>query len=268
MQKYKLIACDVDGTLLNSRRKLSEKTVSAVGKAIDKGIIFVVATGRPYEGALKVSRPLGISDDGAFILFNGALVKVSGKTIFSSQISEETAKTIVKEGICRNVTVIVWKSDGMYTEKPCEKIDFYKSVSGVEPKYVDDLTKECKGVIKVLWYGEPDTTPVYLEEMRAILDKKASVYTSRVDFLEFVDVKCSKKQALYKIAEYFGVKREETVAVGDGDNDIPMLEGAGLSVAMGNADENVKKICDEVTDDCDSYGVAKIIDKLILNGRL
>lgn len=268
MQKYKLIACDLDGTLLNSKRELSEENVSAVRSAVKRGAIFVIATGRPYEGVKTIARKLE-NENGSFILFNGALVMTEGKTVFSSCIEKTAAEYIVSEGQKRNTTVVMWKKDGLYAEKECAKVDFYKSISGVEPKYVSDLKTVCNDdVIKILWYNDAETTPLYLEEMKNSLKKRAAVYMSRADFLEFVDAKCSKKTALRKIAEYYGVPVRKIIAIGDGDNDIPMLTEAGLSVAMGNADEAVKKICALITSDCDNNGVKEVICKLISSGRL
>lgn len=268
MQKYKLIACDVDGTLLTSKRELKKENISAIERAVKRGAVFVLATGRPYEGVKKIASEIG-EENGSFILFNGALVMANGKTIYSSCMDKDVAKLIINEGHKRKTTMVMWKKDGLYAEKECEKVNFYKSISGVEPKYFSDLTAVCDDdVIKILWYGEAETTPIYLTEMKNLLQCKGSVYMSRADFLEFVDVKCSKKTALQKIAEYYKITTKEVVAIGDGDNDIPMLTEAGLSVAMGNADETVKKVCSIVTKDCDHNGVQEIIDKLIANDLL
>lgn len=265
--KYKILACDMDGTLLNSKGKLTDETIKAVKLSQKSGLKVVLSTGRPYQGVLEVAKSCGLTD-GTFILYNGAMIVDNFNITYSLNLPKAVAKTIVKEGHFRNSTMIMWNNGKLYAEKPSEKVDFYKTVSKVEPIYVEDLEKVCDDTVtKILWYDDPVSTPRFCKEMSEIVNGKCACYISRVDFLEFVNAECSKKTALYKVAEYFGVDKAETVAVGDGYNDLPMLEGAGLSVAMGNAKQDIKDRCDLVTDSCDEDGVAKLIYRLLENKR-
>lgn len=261
--KYKILACDMDGTLLNSEGKLTAVTKAAVRLAEDNGLKVVLSTGRPYQGVLSVAKACGLTD-GAFILYNGAMIVNGGKIAYALNLPKRVAETIVDEGHKRDSVMIMWNDGKLYAEKPSKKVDFYKIVSNVEPIFVGDLKNVCNDTVtKVLWYDDPVSTPKFCKEMKEILQGKCACYISRADFLEFVNAQCSKKTALQKVAEELGADMSETVAVGDGYNDLPMLEGAGLSVAMGNAAKDLKDKCDLVTGSCDDDGVAELIYKLL-----
>ncbi len=260
--KYEILFCDVDGTLLNSRRELSKENINAVRDWTRAGGKFIISTGRPLAGVVEISKELGFESPSC-VLYNGAEVYIDGEKIFSACLKEEAAKKIVKEGRKRNSTMILWRENVLYAETPSKKVDFYKSISKVEPVYVGDLSKVCDDkVVKILWYDDEFLTPIYKKQMQNEIFG-ASLFISRPDFLEFVDENCSKKTALEKVVEYFKVPLQKTVAVGDGDNDIPMFEGAGLSVAMKNASEFVKSKCQTTTLSCDDDGVSKLINDII-----
>ncbi len=262
--KYKFMAVDIDGTLLNSSGQLTEKTVEAVRKAAAAGVVVSLSTGRPLQGVTKFVKALGLEDTPC-ILYNGALVYYSGEIIYSLTITPSVAEKVVKEGHARNSTMICWANNALYAEADNEKIRFYKSISGVEPIIVDDLSSlKNEGITKFVWYDDEQSTPRYYAEMLAIMGEEIGVYPSRKDFLEFVNKDCSKATAIKSITDRLGIKREEIVAVGDGFNDVPMLEYAGLGVAMGNADDRVKRRADFVTSSCDEDGLASLIENVIL----
>lgn len=265
MTNYKLLASDIDGTLITTERVLTPETIKAVEYLVNSGAHFVICTGRAYQGAVKISTQLPVKDI-AQICYNGAMIYVGDKPVYKLNIPAAQAKRIIKEGHKRNSTMILWRENKLYAETPCEKIDFYMSISGVAPIFVKDLTSVCDDkVIKILWFDDPINTPKYAEELKQILSGQISCFVSRPDFLEFVNSKCSKKTALEFIAKYYGVDIKQTVAVGDSYNDIPMLMGAGYSVAMENAVDAVKNVCDYVTDTCDNNGVAQLIYKVFKN---
>lgn len=263
--KYELLACDIDGTLLNTKREITPKTAEAVGAMIKHNKRFVLSTGRPYNGVLGIMDKLGLKDR-TIIIYNGATVIADGKIIYSICLDKKIAETVVERGRSLGVTVILWKGNVLYTEKPCEKIEFYKKLACTEPNYVQDLLSVCdENVTKIVWYDWASTAKEHCDEMNSLISSCATAYLTRDDFIEFVNKDCSKGTALKMIADYFGVDISKTVAIGDNHNDIPMFEAAGLSVAMENAEDFVKKSCDYVTDSCDNDGVAKAIYKFFID---
>ncbi len=261
--KYKLLACDVDGTLLTTDRRLADENIKAVHDLMDSGVKFVLSTGRAYPGVKQIAEKLDI-ENGTFILYNGAMVVENKKPIYSLSIDKDVALKIIEEGHKRNSTMILWVENVLYAEVPSDKLQIYKEINNTDPIFIGDLKKVCdQKVTKILWYDDPVSTAKYREEMQQILKDSCGFFISRPDFLEFVNPNCSKKTALEFVAKYYGIKTNETVAVGDSYNDIPMFMGAGLPVAMGNANEDIKSLCKYITDTCDNGGVAKLIYKLI-----
>ena len=261
---HRLIAADIDGTLLNSKGELTERTLRAVRAAIDKGVYFVLSTGRPLQGIAKLVERLGLNDM-PYILYNGAMVVMEGETIYSLTLSPSDARLIAEEGHKRNSTMICWSANALYSEFIDEKVIFYKSITGVEPIVLSSLADIAdNGITKFVWYDGVEATKSNYRELGALYGDRINIAPSRVDFLEFVNKNCSKATAMQKILERLSIKREESVAIGDGFNDLPMLEYAGLGVAMGNADEKVKARCGYVTDTCDCDGLAKFLEEYVL----
>lgn len=261
---FKLLAADIDGTLINSQNQLTDRTISAVKKLIEKGDYFVLSTGRPYQGITKFIDALALQKM-PYIFYNGAMVMVGGEIVYSLTIPEDIATKIVEEGHKRGSTQVCWADNLFYSEVDDERVRFYASISGVPPIVVNDLAEVAnKGITKIVWYDDPETTARYFKEMDALIGEKVNVHPSRPYFLEFVNKDCSKAVALNIIAEKLGLDISETAAIGDGFNDLPMLTAAGLGVAMGNANDEVKEQCGFVTDTCDNDGLAKFIEENLL----
>ena len=263
LMDYKLIAVDMDGTLLNTKSQLTDETVKAVRLAMDKGVKFVLSTGRPYEAIVPFIAKLGV-EKMPYILYNGAMVMVDGEIIYSCEIDVISALKIVEEGHKRNANMICWSKNKLYAEQLNERVIKYKSISDVTPIIVEDLSVVAKkGLTKFVWLDDIPTTNKNFEELEALLGDKINVHPTRVDFLEFVSKDCSKATAMGILENRYGILNSQTVGVGDGFNDVAMIDYAGLGVAMQNAPDGVKAHADMITDSCDNDGVAKLIYKLL-----
>ena len=263
---YKLMAVDIDGTLLDSNGVLTEKTKEAIIAGVEKGLIFTISTGRPLQGVENINRLLNL--DLPYITYNGAMV-IMGKSkeiLYEQRLSPEDAEQIIELGEKYGTTIVVWADNKMFVKEIDEKVLDYKKISNVEPTVIDDLREAVKaGATKILWYDEIDKINKYRTEVGKYLSDGVNFHPSRPIFLEFVDKKASKAIAMEKLGEHFGIKRSEMIAVGDGYNDLSMIEYAGLGVAMGNAEEEIKKKADYVTLSNDEDGVAHVINKFVLN---
>lgn len=266
--KYKLIAADIDGTLVNNKREITPKTKEKIHEAIKKGAVFTICSGRPVQGVQLIMNQL--EADIPVITYNGAMVITgeSRKIIYSCTMRKEDAIQVEKLGRERNTTIAIWADNKLYVNRMDERAEKYSDLSGTEPilyENVEELIE--KGINKILWYDEVEKINTFLKELRGKLNPTINFHTSQPFFLEFVDVNASKAIALEKLGEFYGIKREEMIAVGDGFNDLSMIEYAGLGVAMENAPEEIKKAADFVTLSNENDGVAYVIEKFILNSE-
>jgi len=266
--KYKLIAADIDGTLVNSKREITPKTKEKIHEAIERGVIFTICSGRPVQGVQLITKQL--EADIPVITYNGAMVITgeSRKIIYSCTMRREDAIQVEKFGRERNTTIAVWADNQLYVNRMDERAAKYSELSGTPPiKYENIEELIGKGINKILWYDEVERINEFQKELQGKLSSTVNFHTSQPFFLEFVDVNASKAIALEKLGEYYGIKREEMIAIGDGFNDLSMIEYAGLGVAMENAPSEIKEAADFVTLSNEDDGVAYVIEKFILSGQ-
>ena len=263
--KYKLIAVDVDGTLLSSDFKVSERTREAIKKAVEKGVIYVTATGRAMQGAAFVNEMF--DKDLPFIVYNGAsaVMGKSKKVLFSKFIDESLAREAFDIGYSRNIPMVVWTDGGLWTSSACQKTIDYNKYYNMEINIISSLDAIAgSNIFKMFWVGTAEENRALQTEMRKHFAGRLNCATSQPEYLEFFSIEAGKEVALEEVGKIYGIKPSEMIAVGDGFNDIPMLEYAGLGVAMGNAPQAVKDASDKVTLSNNEDGVAAVIEEFIL----
>lgn len=264
----KLIASDLDGTLLNNQREISSRTKEAILRAREMGVVFTLATGRMYRSALPFALELGI--DVPLITYQGALVKtsMSKEVIYHRPLPVELAKEIISIGEKEKYNINVYLNDEIYIHRETETIKDYCRAVKVPYTVVDDLSLFLdQDPTKVLFIGEEEP----LVNLWGILNKKfenqAYITKSSPHFLEFTHPKANKGEGIFAIAQGLGIKKEEIMAFGDNFNDIELLGAAGIAVAMGNAREELKEKADYITGTNDQDGVAEGIEKFVLNHK-
>lgn len=263
---YKLMAVDMDGTLLTSEKTISPKTVETIEKAYEAGKVVTISTGRPVQGLSKYEEV--IIPDVPVITYNGAMIIKfhSKEVLFHQCVDGASAKEVIEKGNEIGTTVVVWSDNKLYANKINERVDQYKLLSGLEPILIEDIDAVVKqGITKMLWLDDAKKHIGYQKWLDETLINRKVVYcTSQPTFLEFMGEGVSKAVALQRLGEMLGATREESIAVGDGFNDLEMIEYAGLGVAMENAPKAVKEKADYITDTNDNDGVAKAIEKFML----
>ena len=263
MEKIRLVAVDVDGTLLNSKKELTGPVRAAIEAVKKAGILFTIASGRGILG-LRQYREL-LSPDAPVITYNGAeLRSAAGELLSSVCLPEESALAIIREGLARGFSVIVWSLGVLYIGQPGAYSLGYADFYGVTEQPLTEPGALAKqGVTKVIWAGEEGL----IGELEASLKEKpipgSECCTSDPSYLEFMAEGVNKGEGLRAAAEALGLKRREVMAVGDGHNDLPMLRWAGRSVAMGNASPEVKEAAGQVTESCDRDGLAVALNALL-----
>ena len=262
---YKLIITDMDGTLLNSSGKLTQKTIQTIKKANEKGVLFSISTGRPIQGIKKFNSILNLKCP--VIAYNGAMLAElnTDKIIFEKSLENEAAIKIWETGQIKKTTICVWSNHKLYVNILNKNIQKYKKLHEIEPILINNIEEILKNKItKILWYDKNENISKWQNEFSKESFFKTTACTSKPYFLEFFNSEVSKALTLKKLANLYNIKKEEIIAIGDGYNDLSMLEYSGLGVAMENADEKVKKTADYITSSNESDGVAQVIEKFVL----
>ena len=265
IMEYRLIATDMDGTLLDENSTITPATCEAVKKAMDKGVKFILCTGRPVRGVKKYVDQLGL--DCPVITYNGAVVvhSTTGEIIFSQNMDTDEARKVYETALEKGTWFIVWSQNRLYTNRFGPETDFYQNITSSQASLIEDFDSLlARGITKMLWGAEPETLDSWIEELKTAGFSETTFTKSRRYYLEFFSNRTSKAVAMEKLGEYYGIKREEMVALGDQTNDLPMIEYAGLGIAMGNAVEAVKAVAGCITAPNTEDGVAKAIEKFIL----
>jgi len=261
---YKLIAIDIDGTLLNYTKNVTEETKRAINYASKKGVYVVLATGRPVQGIYDLYEQLNL--DTPAITYNGAIVLAhkKGPVIYECPLSPANTQTIIEKGKQLDTTIAIWYDSKLYTNKLNERAKDYSTISNVSPiLYKDNIDILQNGATKILYYDNEATIEKYMIDLKDTFPSDVLYHTSRPYFLEFVNSEVSKAVALQKISEHLNIKQDEIIAIGDGFNDLSMIEYAALGVAMGTAPDKVKAKAQYVTTSWADDGVAKAIYKFI-----
>ena len=272
--KYKLIAIDMDGTLLNSDNEISERNQSAIRVAVDKGIKVVLTTGRIYSSALFYAKSLKISTP--IISCNGAYIAEHDKSniLYESPISVDSIKDVIELAEKENMHYHFYDDSTFYARELNETVLKYYNwnqkrdemdrinINIIENPF-EVVQNEKPNVYKFV-FVENDREKLIRFRKRLESIKNIEIASSWINNVEVMNKGVSKGKALEELCKLFEINKEEVVAIGDNENDISMLEFAGLSVAMGNGVENAKKISCVVTDTNDNDGVGIAIEKYVL----
>lgn len=259
----KLVAVDLDDTLLNNDIKISEENKKAIQECRKKGVYFTFATGRMFRAAVNYAKEVDL--DLPLITYQGALIKtIDEKEIQHHVIEKNIAADVIEFLRGYKLQLNVYMNDNLYVEEMNDFGNNYVSLSRVEHKITNFPQGLVTNPTKILLAGEPSTLDIIQKEASMIFGNKLTITKSKDYFLEFGNEKAKKSIALKALAENLGIKREEILAIGDGMNDLDMLEYAGTGVAMENAAPQAKEVADYITDTNDNHGVAKAINKFVL----
>jgi len=273
MKNYKLCVLDMDGTMLASDHSIPSRNIDAIMRLRDKNISVAVATGRmdimikSYIKQMKLDMPV--------ISCNGGMIRRLGELNPIAEFTIDSRRVLGFIDACKNegVSFSLYGRHSMFTEKLDGRALFFHEYNKTLPddERIDlQVVPSCRAlaengmpIIKGLSYtddcGAIEAVKKEVERMGG-----AAMIQSARGLYDFMRADVSKGMAVEKLAQIMGIDREQIVAFGDNHNDISMLEVAGLSVAMGNAEEDVKRHADFVTLTNDEAGVAYAIEKLVL----
>jgi Cof subfamily protein (haloacid dehalogenase superfamily) len=264
--KFRLIAADLDDTLLNDSIEVSIGNREALVKAMDMGVIVTIATGRMFSSALPVAEKLGIRTP--IITYQGALIRdpITKETLWQRPVPLKLAQKVLKEGYRAGLHMNVYVGDSLFVDRITPEGTGYAKLAGVDINPVGNLLDFLKqDPLKILYIADPDVLDRFKRELQDKFGSALYITKSKPQYLEFMHPEATKKHGLEALAQRYGIHREEIMALGDSYNDIDMLEYAGMGVAMGNAPESIKEKADYVSADNNQDGVAKAVEKFILN---
>ena len=268
---YRLLAMDLDDTLLDNRLHIREEDRRALLLARRAGVVLTLATGRMYRAALPYARELEI--DAPLISYQGAYVKSprTGEVLLHRPVPLELALEVISRVRARGIHLNIYLDDELYVEKHTPESGRYAAMSRVPVRAVGPLEAFLRRVgrdpTKVLAIAREDEIETLLREMRPLYAGRLHVTRSKLHFLEFSHPLADKGRALAAVAGYYGLRPEEVIAVGDSYNDLEMLEWAGLGVAMANARPEVRARADFITASNEEGGVARVVEKFILGEK-
>ena len=277
----KLLFTDLDGTLLDDAKNISDVDLAAIHAMIDAGHKFVMTTGRPLTSVKKIAKKYGFLNPGYFLVsFNGGLIYDcgTGESILTRRISVEQVKFIMDEAHKRGMHAHTYAGDLVVSEYETEQLKTYCRLMQMDYVVVDDvrtyfgesgpINVVIKPPIKVniITPFEHSSLVDFRTDMRTVTADKLFDVFSKPEMLEFSHMLSNKGEAVRYMAEFYHESIENTVAVGDEENDCPMIEAAGVGVAMANASQAAKSLANYITvRDNNHSGIAEVIEKFILN---
>lgn len=267
---YKLIAVDLDGTLVRNDQSISQRTVDTLIRVQEMGVKVAVASGRPTFGTAHVAETLRLDEFGGYVMsYNGGEIYDWGtKSLLHAQTLDENVIPYLY--MCareHGMPIMTYIEKEVVSEVDNnEYIQYSVMRNRMTLRKVDDFVKavEGAGIVKCIIVGSPILLPALETKMQERLKGKAGVFRSEPFFLEIVPMGIDKGKGLSILLDKIGMKKSEIIAFGDGYNDTSMLQFAGMGIAMGNAAEEIKKAADMVTLSNNDDGVAIALEKLII----
>ncbi|MDR2210877.1 MAG: Cof-type HAD-IIB family hydrolase [Spirochaetaceae bacterium] len=271
MTPVRLLALDLDDTLLRSDLSISFRTRNAIRKAEGRGVTVVLASSRAPAAMEHFAALLGLNKKNGFLIANnGTMIQESqsGNMVFDIKIPSAAALLIFDMADAEGFAVQIYDDDIMYISRTNEFAEYDQKITGLRQVVVENFrSMVASGCHKMLIPGDP----MILEPLARLLSNYtdgAAIYTSKPYLLEILPPGVDKGSALALVAEKLSIPREAVLAVGDSMNDEAMLRWAGYPVAMVNADDRIKEIAALVTEKSnDEDGVAEVIERYILGSE-
>lgn len=279
MKDIKLVALDLDGTLFDNSSRISKRNLTAIRSITDKGIHVVISTGRPFEG-IPFDQIKGTGINYAITANGSGIYEIStGKCLYENAMDEELVTPILNFLLTRDLHMDAFIGGKGYTPIQCVETAQKLTVPSSIKNYIITTRTRLDNILQFIhenqlkvqkmtlnFYPAADGTLIDRETVRKFLVSNPSITTvcGGYNNLEFTRADANKGVGLRKLAEILGVNPDATMAIGDTENDLAIIEAAGIGVAMGNATDAVKARADYVTTTNTKDGVAAAIEHFIL----
>ncbi|EOT44942.1 sugar-phosphatase [Enterococcus columbae] len=266
----KLIAIDIDGTLINNQHQITPEVKEALQAAKAQGVKVVLCTGRPLPGVLNYLNELDLfSGEDYVISYNGSLVQNTSTKEIVSQHGLTLADYNDLEYLSRKIGVHLHATteDTMFTANrdisPHTVREAYLVNMPVKYRTPAEMGEELN-IIKIMMIDDEEILDAGIKQIPQEYFERFTIVKSSPYFLEILNKNVNKGIALESLAQFLNLSADEVMAIGDNENDLPMINYAGIGVAMGNATDNVKKHADVITASNEEHGVAQAVKKYVL----
>ena len=264
--KYELVVTDLDDTLLRDDQTLSERSIRTARRAQEMGVRMAIATGRKYSSALPYAKALGLK--GPMICCQGAHIAdiETGSDIRVQGVPLPLALEMLKFARERGLFIQYYTTEDYFFEQKSEQSDYYERTAGVPGVETGRPLEETLNFepVKMLIISDPPSIRQAYEEAARLFGGRLEIAISKPRYLEVTHPDVNKGAALEYLLKYTGIPRERVMAVGDALNDLKMIRGAGLGIAVANGDPQVLAGADAVTASNEDDGVALAIEKYAL----
>ncbi|WP_125764688.1 Cof-type HAD-IIB family hydrolase [Companilactobacillus hulinensis] len=267
----KLIAFDMDNTLLTSSQTILDSTKKAVTKALDMGIKVVICTGRPLAGVTPFLDELGIKGDDQYVItYNGAIIEtVSGKPLVKHLITKDKYRQLVRYGDENDIQYYALDDNsnvytGNHDVSRVAVLQAWENGAGIFVRTPDELPEDFQAA-KFDYVGEEDKLDQKEPMVSDDLSNKFSIIREGTIFLAVMNSNASKGVGLKSLASHLNLSADEVIAFGDERNDVSMFKYAGTAVCMENGTDEAKSEADYITGDHDHGGIAQALDKFVFD---
>ena len=270
----KMIFLDIDGTLVDDEKQLPRKNKEAIDAALDMGHKVFICTGRPLSSVTKLLPVFGLERPGCYaITYNGGLIydACEKKPVYKKTLTMEQVKYIFDRARELNIHAQTYTDECFICEEDNEVGDYYAAVGRIEKKVVKDIFEELNGQepCKVLCMAhghDHEKLEAFRESLKAWSSGSLDVCFSCPQFLEFMPYGINKGNAIRFMSEFLKIPMENTIAVGDAENDITMIKAAAVGAVMKNAGDAIKACGNYITERTNNEaGVAEVIEKFMLH---
>jgi Cof subfamily protein (haloacid dehalogenase superfamily) len=232
ISRFQIAFCDLDGTLLGPDKRISPANAAAVRDLQAAGLLVVLASGRRQQNSIRYYRELALETP--LISCAGALVTDSqtGETLREAPLPPTLAAELVAAGQAEGFAVIYYHRDHLFIARREHWIEVYESRVEEQAEICDLAALAGEAALKIVWYGEPAAVTARRAALEDEYAGRVHIVSTDPENLEFAAQGANKAQACAAVARLLGVERAATLAFGDGENDVPMLDWVGLGIAM------------------------------------
>ena len=263
---YKLVALDLDGTLIGRDLEISQPVRRAVANMQEAGIAGCLVTGRMYRAAVPFARELGF--DAPVICYQGAAIldPNTDEVLRHAALRNEVVRELIAAAESDGVHLQLYRNDEYYAESRNRFSDMYAALAKMQPVVVPSLREAFaySPATKAVVIADAADAQRYESRTRERFDGRAYVTRSLPEFVEVLDPSVDKGDALAFVAARMGIQMSEVVAIGDSWNDAPLLRAAGFAIAMGSSPPELRSVAHAVVGDVAHDGVVEAIESYVL----